>query len=106
MPTRVCLQVKSHQTEFKDRLQANFIVDAPDQSWLIKAVDEKPTEKTYEAAFAHMRKIGRNQEIEQVIKEHDLDVILAPMDSPVCSLSTASGTLTFSTPVQAWLCSL
>jgi hypothetical protein len=85
-------------------IKAKCSIDAPDQSWLIRAVEEKPAQGIYEAAFAHMRKIARDQGIHKAIAEHDVDVLLAPMDSPVCSLSTASGKSPFSNPVCVCFC--
>ena len=66
-------------------------VEAPDQSYLIKAIENRPSEGQYRHAFEHTRKIGRDEGLDKAFGEHDLDVVLAPMDSPVCSLSMASG---------------
>ncbi|AEO66790.1 uncharacterized protein THITE_151705 [Thermothielavioides terrestris NRRL 8126] len=65
--------------------------DAPDQSWLVRAVENRPSEAQYRDAFQHMLQVGRDQGLRKVLDEHNLDVVIAPMDSPVCSLSTASG---------------
>lgn len=68
----------------------NFTSAAPDQSWLVKAVEEKPSEESYQRAFAHMERVAKDG-ISKVMSEHGLDIIVGPMDSPLCSLSSASG---------------
>ncbi|KAK4144609.1 uncharacterized protein C8A04DRAFT_11444 [Dichotomopilus funicola] len=65
--------------------------DAPDQSWLVKAVEDRPSDEQYRDAFEHMSTIGRDQGLRKTLDEHNLDLVIAPMDSPVCSLSFASG---------------
>ncbi|KAI7777252.1 hypothetical protein LA080_003841 [Diaporthe eres] len=65
--------------------------NAPDQSTLIKVVENPPTEVTYHAAFARMQTVSRDEGIDRVVSQNDFDVVLVPMDSSVCSLSTVSG---------------
>lgn len=58
----------------------------------------------YEAVFSHMRKVGGYQGIDKAITQHDVDVVVVPMDIPVCSLSTASGTSPFSKLMYGCFC--
>ncbi|KAI6080632.1 amidase signature enzyme [Hypoxylon rubiginosum] len=64
--------------------------EAPDQSWLEKAIGDRPSEEAYQKAVEHMARVGKGG-IDKVMKEHQLDVVIGPMDSPMCSLSCASG---------------
>ncbi|KAI4858882.1 amidase signature enzyme [Hypoxylon rubiginosum] len=64
--------------------------EALDQSLLIKAVEDRPTEEAYRKAIDHMTKVGKGG-IDKVMEEHQLDVVIGPMDSAICSLSCASG---------------
>ncbi|KAK4237003.1 hypothetical protein C8A03DRAFT_45091 [Achaetomium macrosporum] len=63
----------------------------PDQSWLVKAVENGPSEERYRDTFPHVLKVRRDRGLRKVLGEFHLDVVIAPMDSPVCSLSTAFG---------------
>ncbi|KAI9150779.1 hypothetical protein HJFPF1_10556 [Paramyrothecium foliicola] len=63
---------------------------APDQSWDIKAVEAKPSQENYDEAFRHMLKIGIDEGLAKTFSEHELNIVIAPWDSPACSLSTAS----------------
>ncbi|KAK4151888.1 amidase signature domain-containing protein [Chaetomidium leptoderma] len=71
--------------------EVHDLAKAPDQSYLIKAVENRPSEDQYRNAFEHMRKIGRDEGLDKAFDEHNLDIVIAPMDSPICSLSMASG---------------
>ncbi len=70
-------------------------IEAPDQSWLVNAVEKRPSVQEYNDAFHHMLKVGRDEGLDRVFDKHRLDVIIAPMDSSACSLSTASGASPF-----------
>jgi amidase len=66
-------------------------IEAPDQSELIKAIEDRPSDELYRHALEHLRKIGRDEGLDKAFNEHDLDIVIGPMDSPTCSLSMASG---------------
>ncbi|KAK4446773.1 amidase signature domain-containing protein [Podospora aff. communis PSN243] len=74
----------------KCRLERCLPESAPDQSWLIKAIDEKPSPERYVATRNHMLRVGRDG-LAKVFRDNDLDLVIAPMDSSACVLSTASG---------------
>lgn len=38
-----------------------------------------------------MHKVARDEGLDKVMDLENLDVVFAPMDSPICTLSTASG---------------
>jgi amidase len=65
--------------------------NAPDQSWLVKAVKEPPSQEEFDRAMSHVRKIAKEEGFDRVMDENHVDIIIAPMDSPICSLSAASG---------------
>ncbi|KAK6953331.1 hypothetical protein Daesc_005634 [Daldinia eschscholtzii] len=65
--------------------------DAPNQSWLIDAVENRPTEEAYRKAIEHMTRVAKEEGLKKTMKDYGLDVVVAPMDSPICSLSCASG---------------
>ena len=87
MQTRVCPKVSRREDAIQTRAKSS--ADAPDQSWLIEAVDKKPSEERYKSALAHMAEIRDKMDV--AMTEHELDSVVAPMDSPISSLSTASG---------------
>ncbi|KAH6842383.1 hypothetical protein B0I37DRAFT_407452 [Chaetomium sp. MPI-CAGE-AT-0009] len=66
--------------------------DAPDQSWLVKAVGEKPSPEKYREAFGHMLRVGRDG-LARTFHDNELDLVILPMDSPACSMSTASNSI-------------
>lgn len=68
---------------------ADAYIEAPDQSWLIKAIHERPSEQQYHDAVVHMANI--TVDLNETFDYYKLDVFIAPMDSWACSLSTASG---------------
>ncbi|KAK3390588.1 amidase signature domain-containing protein [Podospora didyma] len=61
-----------------------------DQSWLVKAVGEKPLPEKHREAFDRMLRVGRDGLV-RTLQENDIDAVISPMDSPACSLGTASG---------------
>ncbi|OTB13859.1 hypothetical protein K445DRAFT_368357 [Daldinia sp. EC12] len=64
---------------------------ASNQSWLIDAVENRPTEEAYRKATEHMTRVAKEEGLKKTMKDYGLDVVVAPMDSPICSLSCASG---------------
>ncbi|KAG9247428.1 hypothetical protein BJ878DRAFT_414870, partial [Calycina marina] len=73
---------------------------APGQAWLAQALEEKPAEgtKAYKAAFIHMCQVGNLAE--QVFEGHNFDILLAPLDSNACALSTVSGCPIANVPLE------
>ncbi|KAK3311910.1 hypothetical protein B0H66DRAFT_525933 [Apodospora peruviana] len=51
--------------------------DAPEQSWIVKAIENKPS--LYMAAVDHMWQIGRVNGLAKTVEDNDLDIIVAPM---------------------------
>jgi hypothetical protein len=78
-------------TVTQGRVEVKMGIDAPIQSWLITVIEDRPIKDRYEAAMLHIRKVSRDQGNDKTIKTHDVDILVALMDSPVCSLSTVSG---------------
>lgn len=70
-------------------LKVSLHLDAPDQSWLAKTVNETPSPQKYREAFDHLLRVGRDG-LGKVFHDNGLDLVIAPMDSPACSMGTAS----------------
>jgi amidase len=49
------------------------------------------TKEEYKKFFNHMRKVSRDEGVDKVMKEHDLDVIIGPGDSFMSNIAAASG---------------
>ncbi|KAH0266522.1 hypothetical protein KCU91_g10694, partial [Aureobasidium melanogenum] len=65
--------------------------EAPDQDRLIKALKDVPSQEKYENAIAHMRKISREDGIDETMRKHGLDVVVMPTESAICSIASAAG---------------
>ncbi|KAK6000669.1 hypothetical protein QM012_003394 [Aureobasidium pullulans] len=66
---------------------------APDQDRLINALKDVASKEEYDKAVAHMRKISREDGIDKTMEEHDLDVVVMPTESGICSIAAAAGLL-------------
>jgi len=62
----------------------------PDQSALIKGVEDTSTEDFVKSVQAHVQHLARAQGIDKALDEHGVDVIVAPGDSPITSLTTSA----------------
>jgi hypothetical protein len=65
--------------------------EAPDQDRLINALKDVPSQEKYEEAVAHMRKVSRLDGIDKTMTDHDLDVLVMPTESAICSIAAAAG---------------
>lgn len=68
-----------------------FSPESPDQAKLI-SMDENDTEQAFlEEAVVQIRKLAGPDNIDRVLGEHELDVIIAPSDSPISGVSALAG---------------
>ncbi|KAK0507196.1 hypothetical protein JMJ35_010234 [Cladonia borealis] len=63
----------------------------PRQDRLEKALAHNYTTEDLEKALAHARRIGRDEGIDKILKEYDIDVIIGPADSKMPTIAAASG---------------
>ncbi|KAJ5876312.1 amidase signature enzyme [Penicillium soppii] len=63
--------------------------DYPSQSRLIAARDQVPSTADYNAVISHLEKV--TVELGAIFDSHDIDLIVVPTDSRICSLASASG---------------
>ena len=66
----------------------------PRQDRLEKALAHNYNTEYLDAALTRARKIGRDEGIDKIFEEYDLDVIIGPADSAMVSLAAASGMAT------------
>jgi hypothetical protein len=64
-------------------------LDYPSQSRLIAARDQVPSTADYNAVISHLEKV--TVELGAIFDSHDIDLIVVPTDSRICSLASASG---------------
>lgn len=75
----------------------SLAVEYPDQSRLIGSLRDRPSEDRYRRARAHLLEVTRG--VDRAFREHDLDVLSMPMDSPIPSISAAAGK--YQLPIQS-----
>ncbi|KAM0335643.1 hypothetical protein ACHAQA_000692 [Verticillium albo-atrum] len=63
----------------------------PLQDRLEKALTHNYTGEDLKAALAHARKVGRDDGIDKILREYNIDVIIGPAESPMSSIAAASG---------------
>jgi amidase len=62
-----------------------------DQNQLLKASRDPPSEATYEAVKARMKTISRDDGIDKLFREQNLNILAFPLDSLMVFMSAASG---------------
>lgn len=72
-------------------LTLTSLSEYPDQSTLIKALEDRPDKSRYKEALEHMYNVAVAKGFDKTMADHDLDLIATPMDSAICSHSAASG---------------
>ena len=63
----------------------------PDQNALIKGAEDTSTDEYVKSVQTHVQDLARAQGIDKALNEHGVDVIVAPGDSPITSLTTSAG---------------
>ncbi|KAI0505485.1 amidase signature enzyme [Xylaria bambusicola] len=63
----------------------------PDQNQLIKASRNPPSREMYETVKARMKSISKDNGIDKLFREQDLNILAFPMDSLMVFISAASG---------------
>jgi amidase len=63
------------------------------QDLFIQTQEQQLAPDEYNKVLQHLRSISRDQGIDRILKEYDVDVIIGPADSFITSLATASGML-------------
>ncbi|KAJ5940868.1 amidase signature enzyme [Penicillium verrucosum] len=61
----------------------------PSQSRLVAARDNVPSLENYQAIRSHLKMV--TDDLSAVYDAHDIDLIVIPTDSPICSVSAATG---------------
>ena len=67
------------------------LIGYPRQDRLEKALAHNCTTEDLEQALAHARRIGRDESIDKILKEYDIDVIIGPAESAMPTIAAASG---------------
>ncbi|KAK0099948.1 hypothetical protein ONS96_007893 [Cadophora gregata f. sp. sojae] len=73
--------------------------DHPDQNQLVKASRDPPTQATYDAVKGRMKNISKDNGIDKLFREQNLNILAFPMDSLMVFISAASGYPIASMPV-------
>jgi len=60
---------------------------------LIDTLEHPVDHETYRQAINLCRKVGREQGIDRAVKEHNVDIVCFPMDSPCPRVAAAAGTI-------------
>ena len=70
------------------------LIGYPRQDRLEKALAQSYTTEDLDKALAHARRIGRDEGIDKILEEYDIDVIIGPADSKMPTIAAASGMAT------------
>lgn len=70
-------------------IHTNPGVEYPSQSRLVAARDNVPSLENYQAIRSHLKMV--TDDLSAVYDAHDIDLIVIPTDSPICSVSAATG---------------
>lgn len=68
-----------------------LLIDLPRQDNFIAAHNKSISTEEYEHNLSFLREMGRDKGIDLALKTYGVDVILAPIDSSISSLATATG---------------
>lgn len=87
----------------KDHAEKELPSDHPDQDWLVKGLESRPTKEHYEAALAHIRNTAGENGIARLFAEEDLNLLAFPMDSGIAMIAAAAGYPIATMPLGALL---
>lgn len=68
-----------------------FTQDHPDQNWLLKGVHNRPSQEEYESDVAYFRHVARQEGIEKLFKERDLNLLAFSADCLFFEIASAAG---------------
>ncbi|KAM6480862.1 amidase signature enzyme [Trichoderma sp. SZMC 28011] len=74
-----------------DHRQKELPADHPDQNQLLKATRDPPTREIYEAVKERIRTVSKENGIDKLFREKNLNILAFPMDSLMVFISAASG---------------
>ncbi|KAL6810507.1 amidase signature enzyme [Trichoderma camerunense] len=74
-----------------DHEQKELPADHPDQNQLLKATQDPPTREIYEAVKERIRTVSKENGIDKLFREKNLNILAFPMDSLLVFISAASG---------------
>ncbi|KAL6791503.1 amidase signature enzyme [Trichoderma sp. SZMC 28013] len=74
-----------------DHRKEELPADHPDQNQLLKAARDPPTRQIYEAVKERMRTVSKENGIDKLFREQNLNILAFPMDSLMVFISAASG---------------
>ncbi|KAI0202642.1 amidase signature domain-containing protein [Astrocystis sublimbata] len=75
----------------KDHATKELPPDFPEQGRLVDTIDHPITIEEYQSAMTVCRQVSRENGIDKVLSEHDLDLVAFPMDSPCPRVAAAAG---------------
>ncbi|KAK3186367.1 hypothetical protein K4F52_004905 [Lecanicillium sp. MT-2017a] len=75
----------------RDHAETELPPRYPSQDRLENALADKSTPEELAAALLLARKVGRDEGIDKILKEYDIDVIIGPAESPMPTIACASG---------------
>ena len=70
-----------------------FTEDHPDQNWLLKGMDNRPSQEEYESDVAYFRRVARDEGIEKLFREKNLNLLAFSADCLFFEIASAAGTL-------------
>ncbi|PTB48318.1 hypothetical protein M431DRAFT_100241, partial [Trichoderma harzianum CBS 226.95] len=74
-----------------DHQQEELPTDHPDQNQLLKASRDPPTRKMYEAVKERIKTISKENGIDKLFRDQNLNILAFPLDSLMVFISAASG---------------
>ena len=68
-----------------------FTPDHPDQNWLLKGVHNRPSQEEYESDVAYFQQVAREEGIEKLFREKDLNLLAFSADCLFFEIASAAG---------------
>lgn len=68
-----------------------MFLEHPDQGQLLRASTDRPPKELYEKAVLHSRTVAKDQGIDKLFKEKDLNLLAYSMDALVHNIAAAAG---------------
>jgi len=75
----------------KDHASIEFDAEHPDQGQLLRALRTPPSKELYEKAVFHSRNVAKDQGIDKLFKEKNLNLLAYSMDALVHNIAAAAG---------------
>jgi amidase len=72
--------------------------DHPQQDRLTKAQDFHMKPEDYQTSLAYIRRMSKEEGIDKILAQYNIDVIIGPADSFLSTLASAAGELRASSP--------